>query len=168
MNGIIIILGSPNDEQGNLSEMATKRLAQGLSEWRKHKGYKILCTGGFGEHFNTTDRPHALYAVQHLIGKGVSKSDILEIVKSRNTVEDAVLSKPIIVKHGVSTLVIVSSDFHMDRVRHVFKRVFKGFDLTFSSAKTFFSKERIRALRNHEKRELDYLKKKGIPGLRDG
>ncbi|UCE42934.1 MAG: YdcF family protein [Candidatus Aminicenantes bacterium] len=168
MDGIIIILGSPNDDQGNLSEMATGRLAQGLAEFRRHKGYKILCTGGFGEHFNTTDKPHALYAIRHLIREGVPESDILEIVKSRNTVEDALLSKPIIAKHGVRSLIVVSSDFHMKRVKHIFKKVFTSRDLAFSSAKASFSKERIRALRNHEKRELDSLKKNGIPGLRDG
>jgi uncharacterized SAM-binding protein YcdF (DUF218 family) len=167
MKGIIIILGSPNDDQGNLSETATGRLAQGLVELRHHAGYKILCTGGFGEHFNTTDKPHAFYAVRYLIAEGVSETDILEIVKSRNTVEDALLSQSIITKHGVRSLIIVSSDFHMKRVKHIFKKLFKSHNLTFSSAKTSFSKERYRSLRNHEKRELDKLKKNGIPGLLD-
>jgi len=165
VNGIIIILGSPNDDQGNLSETATGRLAQGLVEFRRRKEYKILCTGGFGEHFNTTDKPHAFYAVRHLISEGVPESDILEIVKSSNTVEDALLSKPIITKHGVRSLIVVSSDFHMKRVRHIFKQVFKKFDLTYSGAKTSFSKEQYRSLRNHEKRELESLRKKGIPGI---
>jgi uncharacterized SAM-binding protein YcdF (DUF218 family) len=162
MDGIIIILGSPNDDQGNLSEMALRRLAQGFVEFRRHKGYKILCTGGFGEHFNRTDKPHALYAVRHLILEGVPESDILEIAESRNSVEDALLSEPIIAKHGVRSLIVVSSDFHMKRVKHIFKQVFKGYDLTFSGAKTSFPRVKYRALRDHEKRELRSLRKKGI------
>jgi len=168
MNGIIIILGSPNDDQGNLSEMAIGRLEQAQVEYRNHEGYKILCTGGFGEHFNTTDRPHADYAVRHLIREGIPENDILEIAKSRNTVEDALCSKPIIEKYGVRSLLVVSSDFHMPRVEHIFKKVFEGYDLTFAGAKADFSIERLRALREHEKKELERLHKKGIPGLRDG
>lgn len=163
MNGIIIILGSPNDEHGNLSETATGRLAQGLVEFRRHRDYKILCTGGFGEHFNTTDKPHAHYAIQYLIQEGISEKDILEIAKSGNTLEDALLSKSIVDKHDVRSLVVVTSDFHMKRVKHIFKKMFKGYDLAFSSAKTSFSKERYRALRKHEKTELERLRKNGIP-----
>ncbi len=167
MNGIIVILGSPNDEQGNLSETAIGRLEQGLAEYRSREGYKILCTGGFGEHFNTTDRPHAEYLIRHLLQEGIPEKDILEIAQSRNTVEDALLSKPIVEKSGVRSLTVVSSDFHMQRVEHIFKQVFAGYDLTFSGAKTDFPRERLRTLRKHEKKELERLRKKGLPCLRN-
>lgn len=165
MKGIIIILGSPNDDRGNLSETAIGRLMQGFVEFKRHKGNKILCTGGFGQHFNTSDKPHAFYAIQHLIREGVPESDILEIAESQNTVEDAILSKPIIEKHGFRSLIVVSSDFHMERVKYIFNCVFKSYDLAFSSAKTSFSKGRYQVLRAHEEKELEILRKKGIPGL---
>jgi uncharacterized SAM-binding protein YcdF (DUF218 family) len=161
MNGIIVILGSPNDEQGNLSELAIGRLEQGLAEYRYRKGYKILCTGGFGEHFNTTDRPHAEYAIRYLLQQGIPEKDILDIAQSRNTVEDALLSKPIIAKSGVRSLIVVSSDFHMERVKYIFQRVFNRYRLTFSASKTSVSLEHYRALRGHERRELAKLRKKG-------
>jgi len=162
MNGIIVILGSPNDEQGNLSELAIGRLEQGLAEYRRRKEYKILCTGGFGEHFNTTDRPHAEYAIRYLLQKGIPEKDILDIAQSRNTVEDALLSKPIIAKSGVRSLIVVSSDFHMERVKYIFQRVFKRYRLTFSASKTSVSLEHHGALRDHEGREMAKLRKKGI------
>lgn len=165
MNGTIIILGSPNDERGNLSETAKGRLVQGLVEYRRQTDFKILCTGGFGKHFNTTNKPHAEYAIRYLIQEGVLKNDILEIAKSQNTVEDALLSRRIIEKYKARSLIVVSSDFHMERVMHIFKRVFKGYDLTFSGAKTSFSRKQYRAVRDHEKKELEKLRKKGIPGL---
>lgn len=163
MNGIIIILGSPNDEYGNLSDTALGRLIQGLQEYRRRPGYKILCTGGFGEHFNTTDVPHARYAINYLLQQGLSETEILEIVESQNTLEDALLSKPIVDKHGVKSLVIVSSDFHMLRVKYIFERVFAGYDLTFSGAKTDFTKELYEILTKHEEKELNKLKKSSLP-----
>ena len=165
MNGIIVILGSPNDERGNLSEIAMGRLELGLTEYRNREGYKFLCTGGFGEHFNTTERPHAEYAIRHLLEKGIPEKDVLEIAESRNTVEDALLSKPIIEKFHARSLIIVSSDFHMQRVEHIFQQVFDGYDLTFSGAKTEFPAERLRTLRKHEKKELEKLRKMGLHGL---
>jgi hypothetical protein len=56
----------------------------------------------------------------------------------------------------------------MQRVEHIFTQVFDAYDLTFSGAKTEFSTDRLRALRKHEKKELERLRKKGIPGLRNG
>ncbi len=165
MKGIIIILGSPNDEQGNLSDTAIGRLNKGLQEYRRHPGYKILCTGGFGEHFNTTDKPHACYAINYLLQQGLLEIDILEIAESQNTVEDALLSKPIIEKYNVTSLIIVSSDFHMLRVRYIFEKVYRGYHLTFSGTETDYNEERYEILRNHEKKELEKLKKKGIPGF---
>jgi len=165
MNGIIIILGSPNDERGNLSDIGISRLDRGLQEYRKRKGYKILCTGGFGEHFNTTERPHAEYGVNYLLQSGLAEIDVLEIAESRNTAEDALLAMPIVEKHEVKSLIIVSSDFHMKRVKYIFKRVFRGFNLKFYGAQTNFTDQQYRALKNHEERELKKIKKSGIPSL---
>ncbi len=165
MNGIIIILGSPNDERGNLSNIAISRLRRGLQEYRQRKGYKILCTGGFGEHFNTTDKPHAEYAINYLFQSGLAETDILEIAESRNTAEDALFAKPTVEKHGVKSLIIVSSDFHMKRVKHIFKRVFRGFDLKFYGAQTDFTDQQYRILKIHEERELKKIKKSGMPVL---
>lgn len=158
-------MGSPNDERGNLSDISIGRLSRGIEEYRNHKGYKILCTGGFGEHFNITDKPHAFYARTHLIKQDIPENDILEIAESHDTVEDALLAKPIIDKYKVKTLMVISSDFHMRRVKHIFERVFQGYNLIFSEAKTEFTEERYNVLNKHEEPELDKLVKAGIPCL---
>jgi|SRR3990167_6856023 len=162
MKGIILILGSPNDDKGNLSEMAVGRNKKGIEEYLHHPRYKILLTGGFGEHFNTTKKPHAYYARQFLIKNGIPERDILEFAESRYTVEDALLSKPIVEHYGIERIVVVTSDFHMKRARYIFERVFDGFELEFSEAKTNFSPEEYQKLNAHEKKELERLKKEGI------
>ena len=51
MKQIVLTLGAPNDEQGNLSSMAVDRLECTLGLYLHNDGVKILCTGGFGESF---------------------------------------------------------------------------------------------------------------------
>ena len=63
---VIIVLGAPNDSEGNLSAIAIERCQQALIEYAQNPGAKILPTGGWGEHFNTTDKPHSHYLRQYL------------------------------------------------------------------------------------------------------
>lgn len=97
MNGIIILLGAPNDDVGNLSSIAVERCCRAVLEYRSTPGYAVLPTGGFGEHFNRTAQPHAHYARRYLLEHGVPERVILEPVYSRFTEEDARLSKPVVI-----------------------------------------------------------------------
>ena len=78
MQGILLVLGAPNDEQGNLSSIARERCDQAIRVYKEHPGYKILLTGGYGPHFNTTSLPHASYTKQYLMAHHVPEEDILE------------------------------------------------------------------------------------------
>lgn len=161
----ILILGSPNDEAGNLSEMGKGRVRLGFETYRTLAGNdcRLLLTGGYGEHFNTTPQPHAYYTRKLLLEMGVPAEHIVEFAESRNTVDDALQSRPIVEKYGVERLVVVSSDFHMTRVRFVFERVFPDKQLEFLGAhylESCTAEERDRLLA-HEARELTSLKERG-------
>ncbi len=41
---------------------------------------------------------------------------------STNTLDDASLTKPLIVKYNVDDILVVTSDFHYDRARYIFER----------------------------------------------
>jgi len=127
MKGIIILLGAPNDDSGNLSSVALERCQAAVHTYKLYKGFSILPTGGFGDHFNKTTEPHAHYTRNFLLGHGVTARDILESALSRFTHEDATLSKPIVSKYGVRNLIVITSDFHLERTRLIFERVFKGY-----------------------------------------
>lgn len=165
IKGLVIILGSPNDSAGNIPKMGQGRLLKGLEEFsvRQSLGWKILLTGGLGAHFNTTDKPHALYAKRFLVKQGVLEDDILELVLSRNTVEDALKAVPIVEKYQVNDLLIVSSDFHLPRVKYIFQEVFPDKNLFFSKAEylTGCSKEEEERLLKHEEAELKKLDQAG-------
>src|SRR6476620_229434 len=100
-NGFIMILGAPNDKNGNLSIIAKSRLKQGAKELSLNPGFKILLTGGFGQHFNETNCPHWHYAKDFLIEELSICPDsfLLEAIDSTNTVEDIEKAKPIFQKY---------------------------------------------------------------------
>lgn len=126
IKGIIIILGSPNSEAGELSSIAKERCERALAEYPKRPGWRLLLTGGYGAHFNITDQPHAAYLKRYLVSRGIPAQEILELVESANTLEDASISRPIVLKYGAPEIVVITSDYHIDRARYVFQREFAG------------------------------------------
>src|SRR5689334_6629384 len=136
IGGLIVILGSPNDAQGKLSKMGQGRVGKGYEEYVRLSPmhWKILLTGGFGPHFNTTDKPNAYYAQQWLLARGVPPTDIVEFAESRHTVEDAVLSRPIVEQYRAENLCIVTSDFHLPRVKFIFTNLLPTVNLAFVAA----------------------------------
>ena len=103
----MIILGHTNDSKGRLSSIAKERL--NLSFTKLEKGYKILVTGGFGNHLNTTKKMHASYSKDYLLKKGLAKSRFLKIARSQNTVEDAFFSHVIVGKYKIKDVIIVAN-----------------------------------------------------------
>ena len=151
MNTAIVILGSPNDEQGNLFSIALERCRQALIEYKKRPNAKLLCTGGFGEHFNNTDIPHGQYTQQFLIESNIPQNNFLPIALSRFTLEDAQLSLPILERHGIDHIVLITSDFHMPRAKFVFSQLFPKMSFDFSPAKTNKPQTELGKLLAHEK-----------------
>jgi uncharacterized SAM-binding protein YcdF (DUF218 family) len=161
IEGFVVILGSPNDLLGNLTQMGQRRVAKGYAEYLRLRsvGWKILLTGGFGTHFNPTDKPHAFYARQLLLAWGVPPTDIVEFAESRHTVEDAILSYKIVERYAVKNLLVVSSDFHMPRVKFIFAEIFADINLSFAAAEhlAFCSVEEQKLLLEHEAHALENL-----------
>lgn len=134
--GLIVILGAPNGDDGQLSLMAQGRVALGYQLYRERHGvgWRLLLTGGFGAHFNRTALPHAYYLQRWLLAHGVPPSDIVEFAHSRHTGEDALLAQPIVERHGVRHLLVVTSDFHLARAEFIFRAVFPTHRLEFVGA----------------------------------
>jgi len=157
MNNIILVLGAPNDAQGNLSQIAQDRLNCAYNLHRANADFKILCTGGFGAHFNITDKPHYFYAYKFLMEKGVSQHLIGEGVLSTNTVEDFQLSRALIREKCPEILVVVTSDFHMERAQILYRRYIGDSKVVFISAVSSLSKSELAPLIEHETRAVKRL-----------
>lgn len=155
---VIVVLGSPNDAEGNLSTMGIERCQQALVEYARNPGAMILPTGGWGEHFNTTEHPHGFYVQKYLIAHGVPETQIFACVESTNTVEDAQLAKVIVGRHGITDFIVVTSDFHLPRAQFLFEREFPKLGLSFSASKTNLPGDDLARRKQHEERALAQLK----------
>lgn len=160
--GVLIVLGSPNDDQGRLHSVGVERCEAALRLHRDNPDWKLLLTGGFGAHFNTTARPHAHYLHQWLLARGADPAVFLPFAESRNTLEDASLSRPIVLAAGAALAVVVTSDYHLDRARFIFEREFaaSGVRLVFLDTKTDESRCALDlpALKRHEATALVRLR----------
>lgn len=158
MNHIILVLGAPNDEDGNLSRIALDRLECAYSLYLNNDHSRILCTGGFGEHFNRSAQPHAYHAKRFLINRGVHECDFLDYAASSNTVEDFRKSKPIIEKEHPDTLLVVTSDFHMERVKILHNIIINYPTAIFIAAKSSLAETELSPLINHEQKSIKQLR----------
>lgn len=169
-SGCIMILGAPNDNQGNLSLLAKTRLKQGKKELFLNPGFKILLTGGFGQHFNETNNPHWKYAKWFLINKlSVSPDSFLpEAIESSNTVEDIEKAKSLFQKYKFSKIIIVTSEFHLKRVQYIAEKALETNkeELFYSCVPDKELDENVLVkLYEHENKALDFLKLNYRPAL---
>ena len=158
---VIVVLGSPNFPDGTLGPIALDRLQGCLSIFNPQK-HKILCTGGFGTHFNTSPIAHANYLKDFLIQLGVPSTAFLPLALSSNTVEDAVMSKSILIKTEFKDLVIITSEYHVARVKFIFTEILKDFNLNFNAVTHHSIDDVLEPLIQHEKMAMDQLNLNGL------
>jgi vancomycin permeability regulator SanA len=159
----LVVLGSPNSPEGELFLMAKKRLDKCLEEYLSNK-YSIILTGGFGTHFNTSTQPHHYWMKQYLIQQGVDNQDIIAFSDSANTVQDAVLLLPILAQHPIKHLIIITSDYHKERVEFIFQSVL-GAEVSLSYIgvdSEGIDPETLEKLIAHEALALEGLRANGI------
>lgn len=157
---VLIVLGGQNDTSGRLSQSAIERLDACFALYEKRD--KILCTGGWGKHFNTLEQPHAFFARHYLLSKGLEGKVFLPFALSAHTVDDAVKVKEILQKHKISKAVVITSDFHMQRVQLIFQEVLSGFELQFHAAKSALEQGALAEAIAHEQKAIKSLKENGL------
>ena len=157
---ILIVLGSPNSPKGELSNISKSRLDYCASMYSI--GKKILCTGGWGKHFNVSKEAHAAIAKKYLIKAGVSENDFLESALSENTVDDAVKVKASLSKLREASLTIITSDYHLERVKLVFNEVLEAFKLNCIGVQGNLKEKQLTQLLAHERKAIEQILKNGL------
>lgn len=121
---VLVLLGGSNDITGRLhpATLARVRGAAWLA-WH-HPELRILPTGHFGAHFNTSRWPHGELLTRELVRRGVARDRILPWTRTSRTVLDAIASSQHLPPGSCRQVWTVTSTFHLDRTRHLFQRAF--------------------------------------------
>jgi hypothetical protein len=125
---VLVLLGSLNADDGSLSGVALSKCRGGLALLQANEDWLLLPTGGFGEHFNRSSRPHWTYVRDWFLDRGVAASRLLGGVDSFNTMDDAVFTEdrlqalyPVVPETRVLTCA-----YHLGRAKWIFDRVFEA------------------------------------------
>ena len=81
---------------------------------------------------------------------------------SGNTVEDAVKIKPIISKLEKSKLTIITSDYHLNRVKIIFNKILENYSMDFIGVKSNLDQEEYESLILHEKSAINSIVQNGL------
>jgi uncharacterized SAM-binding protein YcdF (DUF218 family) len=161
IKNIIIILGSPNSPKGRLHKIAIGRAKQCLEIFDPETDM-ILCTGGFGIHFNTSDKPHAAYLKRYLMRKGIAENFFLPFALSSNTVKDATKSKEILLENTFKKATIITTKYHLRRVQLIFDEILKGIEKTYIDVPNNMSLRSLRKFEQHEKNAIEGILRDGL------
>jgi hypothetical protein len=131
---ILILLGNTNDVNHELSDIAKTRADLAVELLIHDLKLKVIPTGAFGN-FNESSMPHGEILTKYLIAKGIPKERILPFTRSSNTVEDAYgVLRSVSIISEINKIVIVTSQYHMKRVKYIFGRVLQGYHLEYHEA----------------------------------
>lgn len=140
----MIVLGCMVYEWGP-SILLQGRLNTALAYLEDHPDTTVIVSGGQGadEHISEAQAMHD-YLVEH----GFPSEQILLEDRSTNTYENLFFSNDVVAEHGIDVtdeMVVVSNDFHLARVRMLFKRVTGGdYNLNTLAAPTSHLPSRIK------------------------
>ena len=157
---VLIVLGAPNSPAGKLSKISKSRLDYCANLFSP--GKLILCTGGWGQHFNTSKEAHAVYSKRYLLNKGLSEKSFLDNALSENTVDDAVKTAAIVSSFEEVTLTVITSEYHLERVKLVFNEVLAGFKINYEGVPNPVTGKELKALIEHEQKAIAGIKKNGL------
>ncbi len=154
---LVVLLGNENDSEGNLSPVAISRANTAVRFLNKNNEWLVLPTGAFGSHFNTTKIPHGQYLTDYLLANGIPASQILPHTNSANTIQDGICAHKIVANLEASQIVVVTSDFHMKRVKFIFGQLFADMTIEYLNAPNQVDPPTLAKLLAHETRALRRL-----------
>lgn len=128
---VIIILANWMDLNGNLNQESISRVEEGIANL--NNGYDRLLLMGW-QCVPECKISIAEAMKRFCISKGIDEKKLILEEKSRDTVGDAIYSRIALEKMGYENeILLVTSDYHMQRAYHIFKRVY-GSSITIHQA----------------------------------
>ncbi len=172
----IIVLGGGIDLYGNLPDFVYQRLDKAVelyhqltnqlrSTTNRQKNTKIVLSGKYSFLYNQLGKAppvtEAKAMAQYLKEKGFSDEQILIENQSQDTISNAYyLKKEIFLPYQQKEAYIISSRFHLERVRYIFNKVFgSGYRLKFVGVREQLAPAEEQKIIAHQKQLLAKTKK---------
>jgi uncharacterized SAM-binding protein YcdF (DUF218 family) len=155
----IVILGGGITDRGDLPSQVEKRLNKAIKVSKERGIDRFLVSGRYSFLFDEKEAPSTTEAKlmkEYLVRKGIDKENIFLEEKSMDTISNAYYTKTeYFLPEGEKEAVVISSNYHIPRVKYIFKKVFgKEYNLEFTGIKTDNSKKLIK----RQKRLLEEMK----------
>jgi len=158
MNGLLIIMADANTYDGNLSPIAIDRVLGASKFLKNNPEFYVLCTGGFGSHFNTSEYPHAQYLQNFLLEEGIAHDRFIEFSLGETAIEDIQLCHRIINRYEPDMVAVITSDYQVERIRFTFQKYADYQFLFFLEVKSNLYEEEMERLVRLEQQALNRLR----------
>jgi len=168
----ILILGGGITKDGRLPKNVKERLEKAWQIFKKNKKTKILVCGkhSFLYPKNKAPKKTEAEAMQdYLLNLRVPKKNIYLENKSKDTIGNAYYTKKLyFIPKKERKALIITSDFHLRRVRFIFQKIFgKQYQLKFVALPSFLNEKKKAKLIERQK-ELLRKTKEILAGMKSG
>lgn len=150
---IIVVLGFRNTLNGSLISSTSLRCELAFQIACQDPDALVLPTGTFGVGFNESQVAHGNLIANYLVSMGINEDRVLPTTYSTRTFEDAVSVRVAAVDLNASLITIVTSEFHIERVKFLFGRVLIDFPVNFAASDDGRNAEDINNISNDIKNE---------------
>ncbi len=132
----IIVLGGGITKNGIVPDFVKTRLEKAKEIFLKNKSARILFCGRYSFLYSKNNRPaktEAQAGKEYLLKIGVPGKNIYMENKSKDTIGNAYYAKKLyFIPRKEKEAIIITSDFHLERSRFIFKEIFgSGYDFKF-------------------------------------
>ncbi len=169
----IVVLGGGISLQGEIPKIVYQRLDKAIELYKKYKNSKIVVSGKYSFLYHQIKKypplTEAEKMAQYLLQKKIPKKEIILEKKSKDTIGNAYyLKKDIFIKNNQKEGIIITSSFHLKRVKYIFNKVFgKEYRLKFIGVKEKLPSNRIKQINQRQKQILEKTKEI-LQNMKDG
>lgn len=166
---IVVVLAFGVNRDGTLPEEAKLRVAKGVEVFNRDGCKAMLMTARYPARCTYIPEKTESQAMKdYAVELGVPARKIIRETRSRDTVGNAYFSKLILKRTKYRSMVVVTSDYHVNRARFIFKKIYGGaYKLRFAGVKTGYPAEKKDKVRKGEEYALK-LVKRDYGNIKDG
>ena len=159
----LIILGGTNNDKGELNNFTKNRIIRCYELLLNYEGKNVTIhfSGGYNEKFNKTNISHSEICLNYFKYLNKNNCNVMNNlhINNNNTVDEAINFGKYF-QNNNSEIKIITNDWHCDRVKYLFKKVFDFYNIKNYEIIGIDSNILDKNLLNAEKTKIKELKEK--------